>query len=660
MCLFAGDGAAAQAAVASEIVSEAGETRVVISNPYMKLTFVPARGGRCSSLSFLDNGEQVIGTSPASGMFLDHWAKYVWPSGLMHLPYAYKVVGDGKTRVGVQLWVTVPPMGGGKGSPTAEASARIPTSPELVGLVVKKTIWLNARNDLIEVEQEFENATGVSRPVAPYMQQNLEMNGKFLYDNWYLPSTQGVVVRMGRGEEAGVDIGPDWVKDPTAGWMAVRDRQTSRGMLFVFDYNYLDRLYTCGMTAEWFMQSVPMGPGKTFKSRYLVKPVKGFEDFVHASEHIVADLRPTEIGSEVRVHHDLAAVSKELSDVSVTFRVVGWQSKQVVAEESLKLGKLSFDKVRREFSFAPANLSDGVVIGVVVRGDDWEDRYEYYYAGDEEQRARRFHPGATAEGGMAALAGSQGDAYSFSPPRKTKVFDKPDLSSVPGPVSGHFKCLVVFGLYTHILNLDDALSGWNAAGGNPVEFSFVNCPPNTAENFPGTHDELFAYNVVVLSDVNYKALGDIGFELLCDYVQQGGLLLVTGGPYAFGNGEFEDTRFLDVLPVTLSGPFDLKWAGKGMSWDLVAAKAEAPVLKGISFAQQPKVFWHHFVAPREGSDTVLKAGGQPVLVLGRYGKGKVAVLTLSPTGEGQQGETPWWDWEGWFPLVRNIFTWLSE
>ena len=90
-----------------------------------------------------------------------------------------------------------------------------------------------------------------------------------------------------------------------------------------------------------------------------------------------------------------------------------------------------------------------------------------------------------------------------------------------------------------------------------------------------------------LSDVNYKALGDRGFDMLCDYVEQGGNLLLTGGPYAFGNGEFEGARFLEVLPVTLSGPFDLKWAGKGKSWALTPAQKGSPVLEGVSFAEDP-------------------------------------------------------------------------
>ncbi|MBI3877105.1 MAG: hypothetical protein HY300_14305 [Verrucomicrobia bacterium] len=169
---------------------------------------------------------------------------------------------------------------------------------------------------------------------------------------------------------------------------------------------------------------------------------------------------------------------------------------------------------------------------------------------------------------------------------------------------------------------------------------------------------MFSYNVIVLSDVNFKALSDIGFEMLCDYVEQGGALLVTGGPYALGNGEFEEARFLDVLPVRLSGPFDLKWAGKGRSWPLTATSHT--VARGLSFEQSPRVFWRHIVTPKDGADVVLTAGEHPALVVGRYGKGRVAVWTPSPTGEAANGETAWWEWNDWAKLMKNVFGWLND
>ena len=654
--LVAADSAGAAEKVSSKEETREGKTYVTIENPFLELTFEPFQGGRCSKFVIKATGEEIVGPEKLSGMFKDHWAKYSWPSGLMWLPYQYRIVGDKKTRIGIQLMVKVPEKGGGKGADSAESSLNMPTSPDLIGLVVEKTIWLNADNDAIEVKQEIKNPLTESRAVAPYIQQGLYMGGKRYHHNWYLPSDQGVVVNVQPEDENGRAIGPDWVLKPTDGWIAVNDRQTKSGIVFVFDYDYVEKIYTSGETAEWFMEAVPVGPGKSFKYEYVVKPIKNFEDIVHGSNQIVVDIRPDEKGGKINVAFDVAAVTQELFGVTADFRIVGWKSKEEIAKQSLSIPKLGFDKIRKEFSFAPKNLADGLVIKAIVRTKDFEDRFEYYYAGDKEEYERRYNWFATKGG---ALAGARGDSYFVKQRRKRKEFDKSGLPKAVTPAADKFKTLVVFGLYTHILNIDDALAGWTHKGHAP-EFTWANCPPNAIETFPGTYEELFSFNSVVLSDVNFKAVGDIGFEMICDYVERGGSLLVVGGPYALGNGEFEGTRFLEVLPVRLSGPFDLKWAGKGKSWDLKGAKEGHPVLEDVSFVQNPRVFWHHFVRPKSGAEVVLNAGEEPTLILGSYGRGKVAVLTLSPTGLGAEGETQWWDWEGWFPLVKNIFTWLSE
>ena len=660
LCACAACAAVANDSVYSKTVTQDGKNLVVIGNPYVELTFEPARGGRCSSFRFLDNGEQLVGKESTSGMFIDHWAKFIWPSGLMHLPYDYKIVGDGKTRVGVKLWITVPTKGGGAGNEDPKISLQIPTSPEFIGLVVAKTIWLNAANNAVDVEQEVTNPTSESRGVAIYVQHAFNMNGSRLYDNWYLPSTNGVAMHLQPDDLIGRITGVDWVRDPTAGWIAVRDRKTDRGLLIALDYNYLQKTYTCGQTAEWYLETVPVEVGKTFKTGYVVKPVRGFQDFVYGSKNVVADIRADEADGKVRVAHDIAAVNAELDNITVSMSVIGWKSKKILSEQTFPLKKLGYEKTSQEFDFVPDNLATGVVIQAVVKGSGFEEHYEYYYAGEKVEAQRKRNNFASQAGDLAApLPGAKGDSYYQDQPRKIKHFDKPDFAKIARPAKNKFKVLVVFGLYTDMLKLDDALQTWKHAGASAPEFVWVNCPPNAVEGFPGSYGDLFSYNTIVLSDVNFKAVGDIGFEMLCDYVQQGGNLLVAGGPYAYGNGEFEGSKFLDMLPVTVTGRFDLKWAGTGKSWQLAPSASSNKVLQGVSFAQSPKVFWHHFVAAKTGAEVVLKAGEKPVLVLGRYGKGRVAALTLSPTGDPKGGETAWWDWEGWSPLVKNIFTWLN-
>lgn len=137
--------------------------KLLLKNRFLELTFDPTRGGRCSRLVIKATGEQVIGNESVSGMFLDHWAKYAWPSGLMHLPYQYELVKEGKQRVGVRLWVKVPKLGGGKGTRDRASSSKMVTSPDLVGLTIRKTIWLSSDHNAIQVEQEILNTTQQSR-----------------------------------------------------------------------------------------------------------------------------------------------------------------------------------------------------------------------------------------------------------------------------------------------------------------------------------------------------------------------------------------------------------------------------------------------------------------------------------------------------------------
>ena len=162
----------------AKLLNENGTEFVVLENDFVELTFEPSRGGRCTKFLFKDNGEQLIANDDdVAGMFLDHWAKYSWPSALMHLPYEHEILEPSEHKVGIRLKVTVPEMGGGKGDRGAEASHAITTSPELVGLVVQKTIWLHSDSDLVTVDQEVINPTDESRATALYLQQNLGMNG---------------------------------------------------------------------------------------------------------------------------------------------------------------------------------------------------------------------------------------------------------------------------------------------------------------------------------------------------------------------------------------------------------------------------------------------------------------------------------------------------
>ena len=66
--------------------------------------------------------------------------------------------------------------------------------------------------------------------------------------------------------------------------------------------------------------------------------------------------------------------------------------------------------------------------------------------------------------------------------------------------------------------------------------------------------------MLILGGVKQDALGNIGQEMLCDYLKAGGSMLVLGGPAAYGASQLAGTPLAEMLrcrssqtPSTLSG-----------------------------------------------------------------------------------------------------------
>jgi len=642
-----------------------GKRLIALENQFLKLVFDPAEGGIATQCIDKLNGHDITDAKKHRGLFKDHWANYAWPSALMWLPYRAAVHPPKGGRAGVTLSLTVPKNGGGKGGSSKMAPANKARTPaNLVGLVINKTVWLEESRNVITVDHELHNPTGESRSAAIYLQHQATFGGSRTNDAWYLPDTDGIhgIIQLGEGLGS---IGKNWVNSPTGGWMAVRDDKTDLGMAFVFDYNYLDRIYTCGSTAEWFYENVSIAPGASFKTTYYLKPANGFKGFVHASENIVADIEPDEKDGAIEIAFDLLATRGPLSDISLDVAVTNWITKKVLAKSRVAFGTvLPSTKRRKTISVArPDRLSDGMLISVRASSDGFADEaYEYFYAGDEAEYTRRYKFGRFGAGDAAALAGGGGDSYRRAQPRKRKVYQKPDFSTMETPSarqSGPYKVFVLYGLYTRVLRLNKALAGWTKNGG-AAEFAWSSASPKGAKFFPGTYEELFGHQLLVLANVNYKTIGDDGFEKVYDYAKNGGTVFVTGGPYAYGNAEAEDTRLTEMLPVELRGPFDHKWAGKGKAWDLRVERPGHPLVEGVDLSDEPQVMWLHKTTLKRGATEVLSANGMPALVVWKLGEGYVVASLLSPCGVAPQGKTAWWKWKGWDQIVRNVAEYRGE
>jgi uncharacterized membrane protein len=164
----------------------------------------------------------------------------------------------------------------------------------------------------------------------------------------------------------------------------------------------------------------------------------------------------------------------------------------------------------------------------------------------------------------------------------------------------------------------------------------------TSRDLPAGLDELAAFDTVVLVNMPATAWKPEGQQALVDYVLAGGHLVVFGGPFTLGQGDFRGTPLEQVLPVRLL-------PGR----DVVALPTPQPLRPHASttaFSGHPAVYYVHAARPVAGAETSAWAGDWPLLVKHAAGRGHVTVFLGTPLGEPQGEETPFWKSEAWLKL----------
>jgi uncharacterized membrane protein len=176
-------------------------------------------------------------------------------------------------------------------------------------------------------------------------------------------------------------------------------------------------------------------------------------------------------------------------------------------------------------------------------------------------------------------------------------------------------------------------------------------------DFPQTAQELFDNNVIYLCGADFTALTLRQKNALAEYVRRGGGLIVFGGHKALDRAGLKGSLLEEVLPVT---------GGEGLP-PLVSLPGGAalirstahPVAQFADFDPTPVCFYVHDLQPRPEAQTLITVGGKPGLVVGRSGKGRVAVIGMTCFGAPAESQTPFWQWRSWILLLRDLAWWTA-
>jgi hypothetical protein len=211
--------------------------------------------------------------------------------------------------------------------------------------------------------------------------------------------------------------------------------------------------------------------------------------------------------------------------------------------------------------------------------------------------------------------------------------------------------LCVGGLWHETLGLETALK---ACGQPATMYDWWSFREKRGFNNPELKNpqDFAQYRLIVLANVDLRTFPLEQRAWLKGWVQNGGSLFMTGGPYGLGRGWWGESDILEpIIPAKLKS-FDLHPADQPLP---IAATGP---LSSLTLPNGTVTRWLHELDPKPDSQVALTAGGKPALILGKYGKGRVALLALAPLGEDIPGA--WWRSVAGEQITEATCRWLLQ
>ncbi len=215
-------------------------------------------------------------------------------------------------------------------------------------------------------------------------------------------------------------------------------------------------------------------------------------------------------------------------------------------------------------------------------------------------------------------------------------------------------------------------TGYIKAALEKAGFSFTHIPSHMVEySFPKTAAELAAYDVVMFSDVGANTMNlpmevfmrlhptTNKLEILREYVENGGAFVMIGGYLSFqgiqARGAYKNTPVEELLPVELLVGDDRVEKSQGVRPEI--ACPGHPVVQGLS-GEWPMLLGYNKLIPKADSAVPVTVNGDPLIVLGRYGKGRACAFATDCAPHWAPVE--FCEWSGYSVLWKNLVDYLTD
>ncbi len=157
----------------------------------------------------------------------------------------------------------------------------------------------------------------------------------------------------------------------------------------------------------------------------------------------------------------------------------------------------------------------------------------------------------------------------------------------------------------------------------------------TLQALPQTQEQLFKYDLLILSDLHQRYLGQKFEKMVANFVRErGGALLILGGEHSFQDGGYNNSVIADLMPVTLgpasnrmkTGTFSIQLTPAGNRHGLMQLDDDQELNNRIWQSLPPLLAYNQIKGIKPGAELFATFAGKkpaPAIALHRSGKGKV-------------------------------------
>jgi len=615
---------------------------IQLENYRVRLRISPARGGAITSYSDKLAPAELILQKRFQGLCMDHFQEQNWPGELLEVPYDYTIVKQTPEEVVLTLKRVASGIWQGKLA-----------NKLLSNITLEKTYLLRADSPAVICRVKLSVPADEPKVFSYWIQHVFFAGGDYdaATDRTFRPAARGI--RNTGAEKNGPYGKEEWLRDFTGGWMALVDTVKKTGLATISDYNDLRINYACGgnVTNELMFNTtyVPKGQSRTYTVALV--PETGLDNVLYAGAeallgyHITTDNRGAG-------QLQLSAVRSEaaLQGLTLTVSIASAEGGKEVAVGAVTFAALT-DAVQTQTLALTGIPTDPIVVRVAATGTAADGTKVAFHSED-------FFPGAY-KWADNIQTDMRSPLYSAPRPPQKLTLAKPAVLHAKKSYEGRH--LFFEGVQDDAFDVAGAvkLAGYEQKT-DTIYYRYNYSWYGELSDFPYDYDKLLGYDCIILGGVSSSGLKPIGLEMLHDYLQAGGGMVILGSFGGYGRSQLFGSALGNAFPVTFSKEImDLRPTG---GKPLTIGPDNADFLAFTALSPQASCYFLHPATAKPGTKVLLQTGGQPFMVTGEYGPNKARIVCIlgAALGSPAHGQTPFWQDAQWTLMLRNAIWWASH